>query len=343
MTRIGLTLGDPCGIGPELWLKTLLSLRNEPHTLDLLTLYGDPAVLDRTAVKLGQQIEWRSLRERLHVLPITNLSSAEITPGQPNSKSGAAQVSYLQKAIADAVAGRIQGLCTGPIHKASAKEAGLAFPGHTELLAEHLLAPRQGVVMMLAGPRLRVALCTVHIALAEVPLALSVSGIRQTLITTALALHQDFAEANPHLQVLGLNPHAGESGHFGDEESRLIIPAIAAARCHPDLTTLPGLSIVGPLVPDVAFRHALYPPTGQSRPSAVVAMYHDQGLIPIKLLDFDHTVNVTLGLRVVRTSPDHGTAHDIAGKGIARPDSLHAALALCIEHTLRREGFSRQK
>lgn len=343
MARIGLTLGDPCGIGPELWLKTLLSLRTEPRTLDLLTLYGDPAVLDRTADQLGQQVAWRTLRDRLLVVPITNLSPAEITPGQPNLKSGAAQVSYLQAAISDAVAGRIQGLCTGPIHKASAKEAGLAFPGHTELLAEQLLAPRQSVVMMLAGPTLRVALCTIHIALATVPSALSVAGIRQTLVTTALALYQDFAEPKPYLQVLGLNPHAGESGHFGDEESRLITPAIAAALEHPDLSALPGLSIVGPLVPDVAFRHALNPPHGQSRPSAVVAMYHDQGLIPIKLIDFDHTVNVTLGLRVVRTSPDHGTAHDIAGKGIARPDSLHAALALCIEHTLRREGFSRQK
>jgi len=336
MRRIGLTLGDPCGIGPELWVKTLLPLRATPHELSRLTMYGDEEVLARTAAQLGVAREWQSAREQLTVEPITKLTAREVLPGQPNQISGISQLSYLSAAIADASAGRIYGLVTGPIHKASAKAAGLAFPGHTELLAAHLLAPERTVVMMLAGPSLRVALCTIHIALSAVPAALSVNGIRDTLVTTALALHEDFAEATPYLSVLGLNPHAGESGHFGDEESRLIIPAIEEARRSPILQSLSGLHMSGPQVPDVAFRHALYPPKGQSRPSAVIAMYHDQGLIPIKLLDFDHTVNVTLGLRVVRTSPDHGTAHDIAGLGIARPDSLQAALRMCLCHTDQR-------
>jgi 4-hydroxythreonine-4-phosphate dehydrogenase len=168
---------------------------------------------------------------------------------------------------------------------------------------------------------------------------LTVDGIVQVLRTTALALHHDFAIRAPRLWVCGLNPHAGEEGHFGDEESRLIAPAIAAALALPELQALhagSGLSIVGPLVPDAVFRAAVHPPAGTPRPDAVVAMYHDQGLIPLKLIDFDDAVNVSLGLRVVRTSPDHGVAHDIAGRGIARPDSQRHALRLCAELVERR-------
>ena len=343
MTRIGLTLGDPCGIGPELWVKTLLRLRSEqPEAMTQLTMYGDPLVLQRAAIELGRHSEWQALCLDLSLIPITTLSAHDVAPGQPSAKSGTAQVSYLQAAISAAQSGHIQGICTGPIHKASAKAAGLVFPGHTELLADTLLAPQRSVVMMLAGPSLRVALCSIHIALSQVPAALTTPGIVQTIVTTTLALSEDFADPAPQLAVLGLNPHAGESGHFGDEEARIITPAIEAARQEERLRSIPGVRIVGPLVPDVAFRQALYPSAGSSKPSALIAMYHDQGLIPIKLIDFDHTVNVTLGLRVVRTSPDHGTAHDIAGKGIAREDSLHAALTMCLAHTARRVGKSRQ-
>lgn len=343
MLRIGLTLGDPCGIGPELWIKTLLRVRREqPQALAQLTLYGDAQVLARTAEALGVDRQWLSICTDFELIPITALTASECQPGQPSAKSGMAQVSYLDAAVTAAKAGHVQGLCTGPIHKASAKAAGLRFPGHTELLADALLSPGQSVVMMLAGPSLKVALCSIHIALCQVPSALTVSGIHQTLVTTALALARDFADPAPQLGVLGLNPHAGEAGHFGDEESRIIIPAIEAARRDDRLQAISGVQIFGPLVPDVAFRQALHPITEASRPSALVAMYHDQGLIPIKLLDFDQTVNVTLGLRVVRTSPDHGTAHDIAGKGIAREDSLHAALMMCLAHTLRRDSFRSQ-
>ncbi len=343
MTRIGLTLGDPCGIGPELWIKTLLRLKSEqPSALAQLTMYGDAQVLTQTAAQLGKHNEWLSLCSELELIPITSLSARDAVPGRPGEKSGMAQVSYLHAAVAAAKSGAIQGICTGPIHKASARAAGLRFPGHTELLADSLLAPDRSVVMMLAGPSLKVALCSIHIALSQVPSFLTAQKIQQTLVTTALALLQDFADPAPQLAVLGLNPHAGEAGHFGDEEARIIIPAIEAARHDERLRGLPSVQLFGPLVPDVAFRQAIYPPAQASRPSALIAMYHDQGLIPIKLLDFDHTVNVTLGLRVVRTSPDHGTAHDIAGKGVAREDSLHAALTMCLAHTARRFRFSRQ-
>jgi 4-hydroxythreonine-4-phosphate dehydrogenase len=263
-------------------------------------------------------------------------------PGQPTARSGAAQVEYLEAAIAAATRGEISGLVTAPIHKASAKAAGLAFPGHTELLAARLPGDGQ-VVMMLAGPQLRVALCTTHLALSAVPQALTSDGIVQVLRTTALALHHDFAIAAPRLWVAGLNPHAGESGHFGDEETRIIAPAISAALALPELRAMrngAGLHIEGPLVPDAVFRAAVHPPAGTPRPDAVIAMYHDQGLIPLKLIDFDDAVNVSLGLRIVRTSPDHGVAHDIAGRGIARPHSQRHALRLGAELVQRR---ARQK
>ncbi len=335
MKRIGLTLGDPSGIGPELWVRTLLALRDEPETLSRLTLFGDRRVLLAAAQQVGKASDWQTLAELLCIEPVTTLSEREAVPGQPNQISGISQISYLQAAIAAAKRGDLCGLVTGPIHKASAKAAGFRFPGHTELLAAELANPDRAVVMMLAGPTLRVSLCTIHIALREVPSALSANGIAQTIRATALALHEDFGETSPLLYILGLNPHAGESGHFGDEESRVIAPAMEAVRADPTLHRI-GVRLAGPLVPDVAFRDAVHPQSGQPRPSAVVAMYHDQGLIPLKLVDFEDAVNVTLGLRVVRTSPDHGTAHDIAGKGIARPSSLQAALKMCLEHTDQR-------
>lgn len=341
---LGLTLGDPCGIGPELWVRILCDERAQRRLAELppLWLFGDAELLARTARALGRSAEWEATARELRVIEVTRLAAADSVPGRPSAASGAAQLAYLEAAITAAERGELAGLVTGPIHKASAKEAGLGFPGHTELLAARLPGDGQ-VVMMLAGPSLRVALCTTHLSLAAVPAALTVGGITQVLRTTALALHRDFAIAAPRLFVAGLNPHAGESGHFGDEESRLIAPAIAAALALPELQALQrgaglsaGLSIEGPLVPDAVFRAAVHPPAGAARPDAVVAMYHDQGLIPLKLIDFDAAVNVSLGLAVVRTSPDHGVAHDIAGCGLARPHSQLHALRLCAELTKRR-------
>ncbi len=344
---IGLTLGDPCGIGPELWVRILCEEltreRKIGEALPRLRLYGDAGLLRRTAQGLGRSAEWEAVCEKLELVNVTELAAVESEPGRPGARSGAAQLAYLEAAIQAAERGELAGLVTAPIHKASAKAAGLGFPGHTELLAARLKGDGQ-VVMMLAGPSLRVALCTTHLALAAVPQALTVDGITQVLRTTALALHRDFAIAAPRLWVAGLNPHAGESGHFGDEESRLIAPAIAAALALPELKELQqrsGLFIEGPLVPDAVFRAAVHPQTATPPPDAVVAMYHDQGLIPLKLVDFDAAVNVSLGLAVVRTSPDHGVAHDIAGRGIARPHSQRHALHLCTELLQRRAANRR--
>lgn len=338
---IGLTLGDPCGIGPELWVRVLCDrLRSCGRLFDdvELRMYGDAGVLERAATGLGLLTKWRVCQEKLRFFAVTALSDAESQPGQPSPASGAAQVAYLEAAVADAASGQLQGLCTAPIHKASAHAAGLHFPGHTELLGARLSQESTkppAAVMMLCGPSLRVALATTHLPLSAVPGSLSVAGLSEVLCTTAQALHDDFGIAAPRLWVAGLNPHAGESGHFGDEESRLIAPALTEARAWLTANTRCAATFFGPLVPDALFRAAVHGPLEQ-RPDAVVAMYHDQGLIPLKLLDFDQAVNVTLGLRVVRTSPDHGVAHDIAARFIARPHSQAAALSLCLELAQRR-------
>ncbi len=181
--------------------------------------------------------------------------------------------------------------------------------------------------MLFAGPRLKVALATIHHALADVPRVLSSDGIATAIVHTAEALVRDFGVAHPRVAVAGLNPHAGESGHFGDEEPRVIAPAIATAQERLGARA----TVTGPHVPDVVFRDAL-----DGKHDAVVAMYHDQGLIPVKLIDFEEAVNVTLGLPIVRTSPDHGVAHDIAGKNLARTTSFAAALRLARELAARR-------
>lgn len=335
---IGLTLGDPCGIGPELWVRILCQRLSAGPLSDVeLRLYGDAGVLRRAARGAGLAEAWQAVCGALKLTQVTALSDEDSRPGRPCARSGAAQVAYLEAAIGAAEAGELDGLCTAPIHKASAHDAGLGFPGHTELLGARLLRPDAGAaVMMLAGPSLRVALATTHVRLSEVATRLNAHDLCDVICTTARALRDDFgvdSRRGPHLFVAGLNPHAGEDGHFGDEEARIIVPAMAAARAR--LSHLPGLRLDGPLVPDALFRSAVHAPPDE-RPDAVVAMYHDQGLIPLKLLDFDQGVNVTLGLRIARTSPDHGVAHDIAAAYRARPSSQDAALSLCIDLARRR-------
>ena len=237
-------------------------------------------------------------------------------PGAPDERSGAAQVGYLEAAAAAAARGELAAIVTAPISKTWAKRAGFAFPGHTEMLAARLGA--RDVVMMFAGPRLKVALATIHIPLAQVAATLTTDGLRRTIALVLASLRRDFGIAQPRLGVVGLNPHAGEGGLLGTEERDLIAPAL-------------GDAALGPLVPDAAFRDAL-----AGKYDALVAMYHDQGLIPVKLVDFDEAVNVTLGLPIVRTSPDHGTAYDIAGKGLARSISMQRALGLAFEMVERR-------
>jgi 4-hydroxythreonine-4-phosphate dehydrogenase len=322
--RLGISLGDPTGIGPEVVVRALAT---RPHCE--VTVFGDEAVLARAAKLTG--VAWPA---GATVVPVTRLDPTSVPPGKPSQIAGAAQVAYLEAATTAVLAGETAGLVTAPISKEWAGRAGFAFPGHTEYLAA-----RAGIAdfaMMLAGPRLRVTVVTGHIALHEVPGALSVDGIARTALLTARALRRDFGIARPRVAVAGLNPHAGEAARFGDEEPRLVAPAIVRAR---ERLAAEGsdAEVTGPHVPDVVFRRAA---AGEF--DGVVALYHDQGLIPIKLLHFDDAVNVTLGLPFVRTSPDHGTAYDIAGTGQARADSFGAALDLAMHmaHTRGRAGVA---
>ena len=311
VTRIAITLGDPAGIGPEIVAATLAAAPAAWRSR--LVVYGDRAPLERGARAIGA------------VLPadvaITGDGTGDpVEPGRPDERGGAAQVGYLEAAVGAAARGELAAIVTAPISKTWARRAGFAFPGHTEMLASRLGA--RDVVMLFAGPRLKVALATVHVALADVPRTLTTAGLRTTLAIVARALVTEFAIAEPRIGVVGLNPHAGEGGLLGSEDRDVIAPALAP---------LPPARLFGPLVPDAAFRDLV-----MQRYDALIAMYHDQGLIPVKLIDFDEAVNVTLGLPIVRTSPDHGTAYDIAGTGRARAVSMQRALALAVELAARR-------
>lgn len=322
--RIGITMGDPFGVGPELVARALAALAIQAPDVPVPIVFGDRAVLDAAARIGGVPLPAR-------IASVTQLGTLRFgrPTGEDAHRAGAAQVAYLEAAISAIHRGEIDALVTAPINKALSKAAGFSFPGHTEFLADRLAAPGSvlGVAMMLAGPHLRVVPATIHIPLATVPAALAKPGsLAATIALTLTALHDDFGLPAPRVAVCGLNPHAGESGHFGDEEARLIAPAMEAARAL--LGTRFPFTLDGPHVPDAIFRAACAPPFGQGRYDAVVAMYHDQGLIPIKLVDFDDAVNVTLGLPIPRTSPDHGVAYDAAGTGRARDQSFRAALAL---------------
>jgi 4-hydroxythreonine-4-phosphate dehydrogenase len=307
---IGITLGDPAGIGPEVVAAALAAA--PPAVRAEVIVFGDPACLAAGARAMGVDLDPALRCEGPAVGPVV--------PGRPDERSGAAQVAWLDGAIAAAQTGAIDALVTAPISKTWARRAGLAFPGHTELLADRLGA--REVAMTFVGPRLVVALATVHLPLAAVPGALTVERIVAVGQLLAAALATELGRPAPiRLGIVGLNPHAGEGGLLGDEELRLVAPAVEALAA-----SLGAAAIVdGPLVPDAAFRDAC-----DGRYHGLVALYHDQALIPVKLIDFERAVNVTLGLPIVRTSPDHGTAYDLAGTGRARPTSTVAALELAV-------------
>jgi 4-hydroxythreonine-4-phosphate dehydrogenase len=311
VTRLGITLGDPAGIGPEIVAATLASAPAE--WLPRIVVYGDPAPLERGARALGVRLP--------SVEVIGNGLGDDAIPGKPDERAGAAQAGYLEAAVAAARRGEVGALVTAPISKTWARRGGFPFLGHTEMLAERLAA--RDVSMLFAGPKLKVALVTVHCPLAEVVTDLTTERVRRVIELVVASMTRDFGLPEPRIGVVGLNPHAGEDGLLGDEDADIIAPALAS----PCATA----KLLGPLVPDAAFRDAVH-----GRYDALVAMYHDQGLIPVKLIDFDESVNVTLGLPIVRTSPDHGTAYDIAGKGIARTVSMQRALALAVDMLARR-------
>jgi 4-hydroxythreonine-4-phosphate dehydrogenase len=312
--RIAISLGDPCGIGPEIVARALAARPDAD-----VVIYGDAGVLARAAGAAGVPAP---ATERIRA--VTALRPGDVPPGKPNDEAGRAQLAYLAAATTAALAGDVAALVTAPISKQWIARAGFAFPGHTEYLASRANVGAGEFAMMLAGPRLRVTVATTHVPLREVAGLLTAEGIASTIWLTTDALARRFGIAAPRVAVAGLNPHAGEAGRFGDEEDRLVRPAIEAARARIAAAGVRA-EISGPHVPDVVFREA-----AAGRFDAVVALYHDQGLIPLKLLHFDEGVNVTLGLPFVRTSPDHGTAYDIAGSGRARAESFLAALDLAV-------------
>lgn len=318
-----LTMGDPTGVGPEIilkaWLAGDLDRGGRP-----LVVAGDPAVLSRAAEVLGAELEISDADEVLasHQLradsrilllkALSDLSAEELVWGKPTVACGRAMVEYIEWACDRCLAGEAAAMVTAPISKRAILAAGCEAPGHTELLAQRCGGGK--VVMMLAGERLRVCLVTTHLALSEVPAALSTAEILSTIRIVDKDLRHFFGLPRPRLAVLALNPHAGEGGRFGDEEQRHIIPAIEAAKAE-------GIAASGPHSADALFHFAV-----RGDYDAVICMYHDQGLIPLKLLHFDDGVNITLGLPIIRTSVDHGTAYELAGTGRANAASLVAAV-----------------
>ncbi|MCS6853954.1 MAG: 4-hydroxythreonine-4-phosphate dehydrogenase PdxA [Elioraea sp.] len=327
MTVLALTMGDPAGIGGELALDAWQALRREGPAFVAI---DDPDRLAALAAALRPEVPIRavaSVAEAAALFPralpvLPEPLAAPARPGRPDPAHGSAILAAIRRAVALALSGEVAAVVTNPIAKTTLFEAGLPHAGHTSWLAE--LAGGGEPVMMLASPTLRVVPVTVHIPLAEVPRALTAERIVSTARITAAALAADFGVARPRLAVAGLNPHAGESGTIGEEEEQVIRPAIASLRAM-------GLAVSGPHAADSLFHER-----ARQAYDAALCMYHDQALIPVKTLDFSRTVNVTLGLPIVRTSPDHGTAYDIAGRGEADPASLIAALRLAAEIAARR-------
>ncbi len=326
---LALTMGEPGGVGPELVAKAWDALRGGDTRFFLI---ADPALARATPAKVAVISSpgecAKVFSDALPVLPLQR--PVEAAPGHAEAKNAAAVIESIERAVALAISGAAAGVVTNPIQKAALIKAGFQFPGHTEFLADLTKdAPmpagrKRGPVMMIAGPALRSVPVTIHQSILEAVNALNGALIEQTCIVAGEALRHDFGLFRPRLAVSGLNPHAGEGGALGHEDLDIIAPAIARLR-------KAGLDVRGPLPADTMFHEE-----ARGRYDAAVCMLHDQALIPAKTLGFHDAVNVTLGLPIVRTSPDHGTALDIAGTGAARADSLIAALHLAAEIAERR-------
>ncbi|MBI1620270.1 4-hydroxythreonine-4-phosphate dehydrogenase PdxA [Aquamicrobium zhengzhouense] len=319
MGLLALTSGDPAGIGPEITLKAW----RDRQALDTPAFYilSDPVFFETCSRELGLHLPVETatpldaaaiFHRALPVVPLD--AQFAYAPGNPSSQNANGIIESIERAVKDVNAGIADALVTCPIAKKPLYDAGFKYPGHTEFLG-HLAGGAQPV-MMLSGPELRAVPVTIHIPLSEVPRALTTADIVETTAATAADLRDKFGIEAPRIAISGLNPHAGEGGAMGREEIEIIQPAIDELRSR-------GIDVRGPLPADTMFH-----PQARASYDAAVCMYHDQALIPAKALGFDETVNVTLGLPFIRTSPDHGTAFDIAGTGIARPDSLVAALKM---------------
>ncbi|MBM3488224.1 MAG: 4-hydroxythreonine-4-phosphate dehydrogenase PdxA [Alphaproteobacteria bacterium] len=313
-------MGDPAGIGGEI---ALMAWTRRDGATPPFAMLDDPARLEAIARRIGLAVPVAPITEVSDVarvfprgLPVLPVSlAAAVEPGRPDPRNAPAVIEAIDRAIDLARTGKIAAMVTNPINKAVLYAAGFRHPGHTEYLADRA-GLRTAPVMMLASPALRVVPVTIHLALREAVGALTTASIIHCGRVTAAALMRDFAIPLPVIAVAGLNPHAGEDGHLGREEIEIVAPAVAQLRAE-------GIAAHGPAPADTLF-HA----RARAGYDAVLCMYHDQALIPLKTIDFDSGVNVTLGLPFVRTSPDHGTAYDIAGTGRANPASLIAAIAL---------------
>jgi len=329
VTPLAVTMGEPAGIGGEILLKAWTTARDR---LPPFLAIDDPGRLARLARRLGLEAAIDVVADpeavaglfsrAIPVLPLGMEIDAE--PGRPDPRFAPAVLAAIDRGVDLARAGRVAALVTNPIAKSVLAAGGFRHPGHTEYLADRLGVGAAGVAMMLVAPELRVVPVTIHMSLAEAIRRLDADLIVAQARITASGLRRDFGLASPRLALAGLNPHAGEDGKMGDEDARIVAPAIARLRAE-------GIDAKGPFPADTLFH-----PAARKRYDVALGMYHDQALIPLKTLDFAGGVNVTLGLPIVRTSPDHGTAFDIAGQGVADPASLIAALRLAGEMAARR-------
>lgn len=324
-TPLAISLGDPAGIGPEVILGAWARLRAERRAPPAFVV-GGPELLRACAEGLGIDCPIVPIADPSEALfasavglPVLALIDGPWHPARPSPEGARLALTSLQLAAKCALAGVASGLVTAPVSKGALAAIGWDYPGQTEFLADACGRPYRDAVMMLAGPSLRTVPLTVHVALAEVPTLLSAELITHKARIVAAGLKRDFGIAQPRLAIAALNPHAGEGGQFGDEEARIIAPAIATLQAE-------GIAATGPVPGD-----ALFTPRARQTYDAALCMYHDQALIPIKALEFDEGVNVTLGLPIIRTSPDHGTAYDIAGQGKADPGAMAAALVMAAE------------
>jgi len=320
---IGITMGDPVGIGPEIIVSALDDERL--YTLCRPLVLGDESVI-RHALEIKASLlgihttdtveSGRYCHGLIDLMPLSHLESKRLSPGIPTPETGQAMIDYITTGVDLAMERKIQAIITCPITKTAMKLAKSEFHGHTELIAKR--TNTEDVVMMLAGDRLRVVLVTIHIPLAEVSSTLNLDNIVKTICLTSKSLTEKFGIKNPRIAVAGLNPHAGENSMFGTEEEKIIAPAVNMARNQ-------GVNASGPYPPDTVFFNA-----ANGKFDAVCCMYHDQGLIPFKMIHFSDGVNTTLGLPIIRTSVDHGTAYDIAWKGVADSSSLVAAIRMAL-------------
>ena len=320
--KIGITIGDPAGIGPEIIGKFFTNIKADPTYENIeWVIFGTPelTIEDTLLVDQARDLDWTSVQH-----------------GVPCKVSASIQKRALYDAIAWIKAGKIDAIVTAPWTKSSFRFLGEQPVGHTEILETELGTPTKSkAVMLLAGDALRVALLTTHIPLAQVHKKISAEGIHEISKIVYDSLQGDFGIAKPSVAILGLNPHAGEEGAMGREEMEIIEPTI-------EELIKQGLEIEGPFSADTYFVRYLHPGAGKCH-DAVICMYHDQGLIPLKTIHFGESANITIGLAYIRTSVDHGTAHDIAGKGIANPESLKYAIDRAISMVNNRARFSEEE